>query len=292
MNAGTSATIPAPTPARHRMGQAASGAVPQVLLAQDNKVVATIIAKLLEGQNMCVRRVGQGAEALDALLAQDFALAVIDANLPAMSGVEVARHYRFAAIGRRRIPILGLIGAGKSSQFAACQIAACMDAGMDGCLPKPVDPAQLLEAVRSCLQPAPSTASAPMEDESAPAQDETPAEVPAINMHVLRDLEQLGGRAFVEDVVAQFVADAGRIFPELEQSIKEADVQSSRDLLHALRSCAANVGASAIFELCLAWRDIDLDELVARGEACLQRLETCFEEARQTMRDHGLVQIA
>ena len=290
MNPGTTtATSPGQKPVPRRMDQAAGGTVPQVLLAQDNKVVATIIAKLLEGQNMRVRRVGQGAEALDALLAQDFALAVIDANLPAMSGIDVAKHYRFAAIGRRRVPILGLIGAGKSGQ-----IAACMDAGMDGCLPKPVDPAQLLEAVRSCLQPVSSSMPALPEDEvaSAPAQAEIPGEAPAMNMQVLRDLEQLGGRAFVEDVVAQFVADAGRIFPELEQSIKEADVQSSRDLLHALRSCAANVGASAIFELCLAWRDINLDELVARGETCLQRLEACFEEARRTMHEHGLVRVA
>lgn len=60
----------------------------------------------------------------------------------------------------------------------------------------------------------------------------------------------------------------------------------SRDLLHALRSCAANVGATAIYEFCLAWREIDLEELVERGEICMTRLQEAFEEARQAMRDY------
>jgi two-component system sensor histidine kinase RpfC len=263
----------------------ANSALPLVLLADDNRIVCKVIAKILEACALRIQRADRGDDALEALMAGDFALALINAHLPVMDGLSIVKHYRFAAVGRKRVPILGLVGA-----RTAGQIGACIDAGMDGCLAKPIEPTQLLEVVKSFVgtrvasERPPVTASLQVEGQES--------ETPAINMRVLRDLEQLGGRRFVEDVVSQFVADANRILPELALSISRADVQSSRDLLHALRSCAANVGASGIFELCLSWREINLDELVERGEACLGRLEFAFEQARLSLGEFEPVETA
>ncbi len=62
-------------------------------------------------------------------------------------------------------------------------------------------------------------------------------------MRVLRDLEKLGGEDFVESVVAQFIADASRLLPELSACAEAEDTSLFRDHIHALRSCAGNVGA-------------------------------------------------
>ncbi len=270
-----------------------SSPTPALLLADDNRTVCKVIVKILEPYQVRIHHVAQGDDALDALMTEDIALALIDANLPVMSGVEVTKHYRFAAIGRKRVPILGLVGAGTRGQ-----IGACIGAGMDGCLTKPVDPAQLIEAVKSFVEMRSAVAFVPAARDTSgqalpmsplvpnAAGEEKLAESPAINPGVLKDLEQLGGRQFVEDVVSQFVSDAGRIFPDLAASIKNADVQASRDWLHALRSCAANVGASRVFELCLAWREISRDELLERGEACLARLQVALDDARHCMGDY------
>ena len=280
----------------------ANSALPVLLLADDNRIVCKIITKILASHAVRIHHVGRGDEALAALMAEDFALALIDAHLSVMDGLSVTKHYRFAAVGRKRIPILGLVGAGTAEE-----IGACIDAGMDGCLAKPIDPTQLVEIVKSFVgvwaapEFAPALPAPRADADKAPqiiaaldeaaedtaAEDKSIGDLPTVNLQVLRDLEQLGGRSFVEDVVSQFVADAHRIFPELAASIKNADVESSRDLLHALRSCAANVGASGIFELCLAWREIDIQELVERGEACLSRLELAFDHACLSMRDYG-----
>jgi two-component system sensor histidine kinase RpfC len=270
-----------------------SAPAPLVLLAGDNRIVCKVIIKLLEASQVRIRHVTQGEAALDALMTEDIALALIDTNLPAMNGLEVVKLYRFAAVGRKRVAILGFVGAGTAEH-----ISACIDAGMDGCLTKPIDPTQLIGAVRSfvnmpgeanraaavrdanvCALPMPNAATGPTET----ALSIEPA---AINLGVLKDLEQLGGRQFVEDVVSQFVTDAGRVFPELRAAIRNIDVEASRDLLHALRSCAANVGADSIFELCLNWREISHGELVDHGEACLARLQAAFEEACLSIRDY------
>jgi two-component system sensor histidine kinase RpfC len=270
-----------------------SAPMPVVLLAEDNRIVCKVIVKLLQASQVRIRHVTQGEAALDVLMTEDIALALIDTNLPAMSGLEVAKLYRFAAVGRKHVPILGFIGAGTAEQ-----IGACIDAGMDGCLAKPVDPTQLIGAVRSFVG-AHSEAGAASAAGGAnvralampnaamgPTETARSVEPAAINLGVLKDLEQLGGHQFVEDVVSQFVTDAGRVFPELNAAVRDTDVQASRDLLHALRSCAANVGADSIFEICLHWREIDRDELVEHGEACLARLQTAFDEACLSIREY------
>lgn len=197
MSAGAAAFDIAKWPAHELSASAAPGAAPAVLVAEDNRILGKVIVKILEQLRLRAHHVAQGRDALDALLAGDFALALIDINLPGMNGLEVAKHYRFAAIGRRRIPILGLVG-GDMAQ----SISACIDAGMDACLPKPLDPAHLVEALRSFLPIAARAGDAPAKDTSgallllsepevveADPTDAAPAEVPPINLQVLKDLE-------------------------------------------------------------------------------------------------------
>lgn len=252
-----------------------------VLLAQDNGVIAAIIAEVLAPYRLRVQRVTRGEAALDALLKEEFALVVIDANLPDLSGCEVTKRWRFASIGRTRVPILGLVGLSDPAH-----IEAFLEAGADACLAKPLDPQRLLETVASLVPSAfeENAGAAQAMDGGAPRASSgvgTPGAPATIDLHVLRDLEKLGGRQFVEDVMMQFVSDGDRILPDLAEAMKNADVEASRDLLHALRSCAANVGASAIFEYCLTWREIGRDELGARADVHLNRLQAAFGEARR-----------
>jgi two-component system sensor histidine kinase RpfC len=53
-----------------------------------------------------------------------------------------------------------------------------------------------------------------------------------------------------------------------------------RDEAHALRSSAAYLGATALFELCLAWRHLDDDALILRGAVEVARLEHEFGRLR------------
>jgi two-component system, sensor histidine kinase RpfC len=260
------------------------GEVPPVLLVEDNSVIAAIITEVLATVRLRVRRVSCGEAALEALLRDDFALVVIDANLPDLGGCEVTKRWRFAAIGRTRAPILGLAS-------DPVYIEAFIEAGADACLAKPLDLRHFLETVAS-LVPIAFSASADATQATEPsgssvsreaASIQAPGTPAPIDLAVLRDLEKLGGRQFVEDVMTQFVSDGARILPELGDALKNADVEVSRDLLHALRSCAANVGASAIFDYCLTWRAIEREELGLRADVHLTHLEAAFEEARRVI---------
>ena len=86
--------------------------------------------------------VTNGQAAVQAMLEGRFDLLLTDVHMPMMDGIEAARAIRAgeARTGRPRTPIVALtadaIDDGKK---------ACREAGMDGFLTKPVDPAELEE---------------------------------------------------------------------------------------------------------------------------------------------------
>lgn len=247
-----------------------------ILVGEDNRTVARVIGKILENEGYAVRTVATGAAALDALFNAPPDLALLDSNLPDMSAIEVTNLYRFGSTGRQRLPILGLIG-----DMRAPMLSAWIDAGIDGCISKPIEPTELLEAVNAYL--------APGETHAKPAPRRVPEDAsqgPAIDHRVLHDLEKLGGRSFVEDVIAQFAADAGRLLPELAAAAHAEDAAAFRDNIHALRSCAGNVGAVGLYKLCLASQTMTPRELVAEGADYVARLKAEFARAIEALDQH------
>ncbi|HEY5226638.1 MAG TPA: response regulator [Methylovirgula sp.] len=244
-----------------------------ILIAESNHTVARVIGKILEREHHAVQQVESGPAALDALLNQPLALALLDADLPGMNAMEVTHLYRFGSVGRQHLPILGLIG-----EASGPMLSAWIDAGLDGCIGKPIEPTELLDAVNSSLgivaAPAPTEASFGIDDV---------AEGPAIDPRILRDLESLGGETFIEDVITQFVADASRLFPDLSASAVAGDAGMFHDHIHALRSCAGNVGATGLYKMCLAWRAIGARELASSGGECISRLEAEFARAASAL---------
>lgn len=150
---------------------------------------------------------------------------------------------------------------------------------MDGCVGKPIEPTELLDAVNSSL----GILAAPAAPAEASFGLDDVAEGPAIDARILRDLENLGGETFIEDVISQFVADASRLFPDLSASAVAGDAGMFHDHIHALRSCAGNVGATGLYKMCLAWRAIGARELASSGSECISRLEAEFARAASAL---------
>jgi len=111
---------------------------PKVLLAEDNAINAHIARRLLEKQNCLVTLVADGKEALEALLAQDFDLVLMDLQMPEMDGIEATRQLRFRQGRNARVPVVAL---------TACAFQEdrdrCLAVGMDDYVAKPVRPADL-----------------------------------------------------------------------------------------------------------------------------------------------------
>ena len=120
----------------------ATGKGLRILLAEDNPVNALLIRELLRRRGHSIREVTTGTAAVAAMEEERFDLLLTDIHMPGMDGIDAARAIRVneEKQGRGRTPIVALTADALETGKRACQ-----EAGMDGFLTKPVDPAELEE---------------------------------------------------------------------------------------------------------------------------------------------------
>lgn len=113
-----------------------------ILLAEDNPINMMLIRELLRRRGHRVTEVTTGNDAVKAMGAGRFDLLLTDVHMPGMDGVEAAQAIRAheQRNGLARTPIVALTADALDEGRRAC-----LDAGMDGFLTKPVDPAELEE---------------------------------------------------------------------------------------------------------------------------------------------------
>ncbi len=113
-----------------------------VLLVEDHLVNQKLAISLLEKWGHRVTLANHGQEALDILASRDVDLILMDMQMPVMGGVAATLEIRAREErdGRRRTPIIAMTAAAMQSDKEAC-----IAAGMDDYLAKPVRSKDLLE---------------------------------------------------------------------------------------------------------------------------------------------------
>ena len=121
----------------------------KILLAEDNPINALLTRELLRRRGHRVSEVVSGEEAVLAMQQNAYDLLLTDIHMPGLDGVEATRLIRAEEreCGRPRTPIVAL-----TADVLETGKSACQDAGMDGFLPKPVDPGEL-DAMLASLFP-------------------------------------------------------------------------------------------------------------------------------------------
>lgn len=122
--------------------EAAPGGL-RVLVAEDNAVNQKVAERSLLHLGHHPTVVGTGREALARLKAQTFDVVLMDIQMPEMDGFEAARAIRRSETGGRRVPILAM-----TALSAEGDAERCLEAGMDGYLRKPVQLADLKNALQ------------------------------------------------------------------------------------------------------------------------------------------------
>jgi CheY-like chemotaxis protein len=119
----------------------------RILLAEDNLVNQKLVLKLLERQGHMVMIARNGKEAVALFNTQSFDLLLMDVQMPEMDGMEATAVIRAkeSAYGFRytsRIPIIAL-----TAYAMKGDAERCLAAGMDGYLAKPINIAELNDAI-------------------------------------------------------------------------------------------------------------------------------------------------
>ena len=139
-------------------GEAAPEKPLSILVAEDNEINALLASALLNrlGHRPTVASDGEAAVAAwtkARAAGEPFDLVLMDVQMPSVDGLEAARRIRAAeaeaADGRARSPMLAL-----TANASEDDRTACLAAGMDGLLVKPLARKRLIEAISNLPQPA------------------------------------------------------------------------------------------------------------------------------------------
>ncbi|MGH9774363.1 MAG: response regulator [Candidatus Acidiferrales bacterium] len=220
----------------------------RVLLAEDNSVNRTLSTRILEKNGFLVVPVENGRKALDAARQGGFNLALMDVQMPEMDGLEASRKIREWEQGSgRHLPIIAM-----TAHAMLGDREACLAAGMDGYVSKPVSSEKLLAEIARYLPP------------SVPPRSEPPAAppVPPEVFDYRTALEHLGGDpGLFAELVHLFRAESLRLVEEIRRAIECGDAGALEAAAHSLKGAVSNFAAPAAFEAASA-----LETLAQRGD--------------------------
>src|SRR5262249_28002510 len=120
----------------------------RVLVAEDNPVNQKLAVRLLQKQGHVATVVGDGQAAVEALQREPFDVVLMDVQMPVLGGFEATAliRRREAATGRRTPIIAMTANAMKGDR------EACLGAGMDGYVAKPVQGRQLADTLAEVIR--------------------------------------------------------------------------------------------------------------------------------------------
>ncbi|MDB5367558.1 MAG: signal transduction histidine kinase [Rhodospirillales bacterium] len=253
----------------------------RVLVAEDNPVNCRVIDKILRRGGFEPTIVNNGDDALDRLEAERFDLFIVDVNMPGTSGIDVVKLYAIQQLGQERIPIVAL-----TADTTLETQRRCIEAGVDSFLPKPIEADRLLRTLEGLLAAAGRlalgqgtrdgrVADITLHPRFQPSGDQV------IDRDTLRELSELDADpAFLDEIVGIYVADSESLLDDIEEAVRHRDYAQFRDLLHALRSASANVGAQQLHAVCAQMSGIERSEFQAKASEYLARLSHEFTRYR------------
>lgn len=104
----------------------------KILVAEDNSLNQKIATYLLSKSGAEVVLVSDGDEAIKALNTNNFDLVLMDIQMPGMDGIQATQYIRNEL--KSSVPIIALSASSYDDEHKAC-----IDAGMNGCIVKPID---------------------------------------------------------------------------------------------------------------------------------------------------------
>ncbi|MEW6130725.1 MAG: PAS domain S-box protein [Acidobacteriota bacterium] len=212
----------------------------RLLLAEDNPVNREVAVLQLQSLGYQADTVTNGREVIEALAKNDYAIILMDCQMPVMDGYEAT-----AAIRRTQGDKHSIIIALTANALEG-DAERCLAAGMDDYLSKPIDPEKLDAMIKKWLNN-----SAIVTEIAEPKPVENFSE--SLDKRVLAKLRAALGakrKELIPNLIDLFCSDAAPRLELMRKALDENDAESLRRVAHALKGSSANLGVKRMAGLC------------------------------------------
>ena len=246
-----------------------------VLVADDHPTNRLLIKRQLGLLGYAAETAENGREAFEQWKTGRFSLIISDCHMPEMDGYELTRAVRAAERGNGggRMPIIAC-----TANVLEGEAEACLAAGMDGYLAKPVELPALLGLLDRWL-PLPATSTAKERVKTAKSVNQHPSDDAVsspIDQAKLAEVS-LGDAAFERDMLTGFREAAETDREELTAALASDDYAEIAKISHRIKGASKTIGAMLLAEVSeqmeRAGRAADPDAVATSREPLFSEME-------------------
>jgi len=227
----------------------------RILLVEDNELNQEVAQGLLAEAGMTVETADNGRIAVDLVAQNPYDLILMDVQMPEMDGITATQKIRRLKSGGQ-VPIVAM-----TANVMQQDRQACLDAGMNDFVPKPITPSFLWAALKRWL----------------PVR---PARSPVDREQGIAALE--GRQALYHTAVRRFVQDNRETAVQVRQAWAAGDHPTVRRLAHTVKGLAATLAAEGLRAAAEA-----LEAASAEGTAAEPVVEAFGQALAEVLTDLG-----
>ncbi|MBF0317552.1 MAG: response regulator, partial [Nitrospirae bacterium] len=217
----------------------------RVLLVEDNVLNRQVAAEILKGLGVFVEMAANGREAVDAVKLREYDIVFMDVQMPVMGGYEatalIREDERF-----KDLPIVAM-----TAHAVSGTREACIAAGMNDYVGKPIEPEHVHKALLRWLKP--STRELILEKRGKPQQveaQEVDVEFPEtlVGIDIESALRRLNGdKRFFKELLIDFSKDYAAVTEEMQAEIQKGDLNVAQRMAHTIKGTAGNLSATDVY---------------------------------------------
>jgi len=234
----------------------------RVLVAEDHPINQRVVTRLLQHLGHRADVAANGREAIEAVSRERYDVVLMDIQMPEMDGISATR----AIVAQRR-------AAGLTTPRVVAMTAnampgdreACITAGMDGYLAKPIELQALADVLRNSLAEVPTEAVAPAID--------------AARLDHLQSMQDASRPSMVRELIDLFSADSAAHVQRIVDAHARGDAEALRTLAHRFLSATQNIGALRLSALCAHIETVAREGHLSAARSSVQALAPERESA-------------
>ncbi|MCO5291177.1 MAG: response regulator [Chitinophagaceae bacterium] len=200
-----------------------------ILVAEDNEINQSLIKYLLNEWKIRADFVENGKEAIRLLQQQNYDLILMDIQMPEMDGYSATKEIR--EVLKYKTPIIAM-----TAHALAGEKDKCLQAGMNGYLPKPIRDKQLYNTIVKFLNIESKTVKPAETVNSKPAPS-----FKTINLGYMREISS-GNKEYEKLVTEQFLESVPDELVSIKNAWNDGSIKELRQLAHNMKTTISIMG--------------------------------------------------